>query len=332
MKCYFCLTEPDAQNSIYLDLLYVSLKTARQNTTLDLYVLYDGSETGRCYQILKEFDVHIIKHEFSHKNYLEKTYPQDYIKQTYGHEISYQKIAETFMRFDIPFIEQEDEYVFYSDIDVMFLKDFSHDSFPATPYVAASAEACKDLENMDYFNAGILYLNVQNMRKISEQVFAELEKGCKNTTNIFDQGYLNQFCFDKFTKMPLEFNWKPYWGYNENAYIIHMHAMKPDGNFENSGFGMSKEALINSLDKHFKDIDGYVYYLMLYYQILGKDGKKWLSEFISFLYTSGIDTYTKKNTDLEKKYIKVKKKYKFFRNLFFIALVFLILGGIFYVR
>ena len=60
MKCYFCLTEPDSKNSVYNDMLYVTLKSARQNTNLDLHVLYDGSTSGRCYEILKEFNVNII--------------------------------------------------------------------------------------------------------------------------------------------------------------------------------------------------------------------------------------------------------------------------------
>ena len=303
MKCYLCLTEPDEENSVYLDLLYVSLKTARKNTTLELIVLYDGTETGRCYEILKEFNVKIIKHQFSHKQYLEKTYPQNYIREMCGRDIPYEKIAGTFMRFDIPFVEQEDDFVFYTDIDVMFLRDFSHENFEKPEYLAATTELEKDLETMTYFNAGILYLNVKQMRKISEQVYNSLKNGEKNKTGLFDQGYLNQLCFEKMTIMPLEFNWKPYWGYNKEAYIVHFHAMKPDGDIENSGFGMTKHTLYHSLRNHFQDINGYVYYLMQYYEVLGKDGKKWIADFISLVFTTIIDKYnkrTKKSKNMNK--------------------------------
>ncbi len=295
MKCYFCLTEPDEQNSVYLDLLYVSLKSARQNTTLDLYALYDGSSTGRCYEILKEFDVHIIEREFSHKKDLEKTYTKEDIKKFCGREVPYSKIAGTFMRFDIPFVEQEDEYVLYTDIDVIFLKDFLPDGFAKPQYLAATAEFEKDPDKMTYFNAGVLYLNVKNMRDISAQIFEMLKNGIKNQTGLFDQGYLNQLCFDKMTVMPLEFNWKPYWGYNADARIIHLHAMKPGGNFANSGFAMTESALYNTLKNHFQDVDGYVYYILKYYEILGQDGKKWVSDFISQVFQSVLAGKSKEN-------------------------------------
>ena len=289
MKCYFCVVEPNSDNDVYLDLLYVCLKSARQNTNLDLYVLYDGSDVGHCYSILKEFDVHIIKHKFSHYDYLEKTYPQEYIRQICSRNISYDVISATFMRFDIPFIEEDDDYILYSDYDVMFLKDFSTDKFGDVSYLAASAEFDKNLDDITYFNSGVLYLNVKSMREVSNQVFDMLENGIKNTTGLLDQGYLNQVCFDKMTKMPLEFNWKPYWGYNKDDYIIHFHGMKPGGNAVNSGYNMSDALLYNLLANHWSDIDGYVYYIMQYYEFLGKDGKEWLSDFIALNFTSIIE-------------------------------------------
>ncbi len=316
MKCYFCLTEPETENSVYLDLLYVSLKSARQNTSLDLHVLYDGSQNGKCYSILKEFNVRIIPHKFSHKEYLKKTYSKEYIRQTCGHDISYEKIAGTFMRFDIPFVETEDEFVFYSDIDVLFLKDFSEKNFDSPMYLAASAEFSKNLNDMTYFNAGILYMNVKQMRQISSAVFNMLKNGVRNKINLFDQGYLNQLCFDKFTIMPLEFNWKPYWGYNKDAYIIHFHGMKPLGNIQNSGFGMSEDILFHTLNGHFQDIDGYLYYLMKYFELLEKDGKLWLSSFISLIFKKSIEKINVKQPD---------KKYKKYRKLFKIQLVLILL-------
>ncbi len=312
MKCYFCLTEPDDANSIYLDMLYVSLKSARKNTSLDLYVLYDGSEDGRCYSILKEFNVKIIKHKFSHKDYLKKTFPENYIMKLCGHKVSYEKIAGTFMRFDIPFVEKEDDFVFYSDIDVIFLKDFSHENFDKPKYLAASSECDKNLNNISYFNAGIMYLNVKNMRKISSKVFNMLKNGVRNKSGVFDQGYLNQLCFDKMTIMPIEYNWKPYWGIGKNVHIVHLHAMKPGGTSKNSGFTMNDTILYEMLKGHFEDIEGYVYYLILYYKLLGKDGSKWLSSFISLIYTTTVNVLSGnvESVIYYRKYRKYRKIYK----------------------
>lgn len=274
---------------MYNDLLYASLKSARLNTSLDLYALYDGSTEGRCYEILKEFNVNIILHKFSHKQYLEKVYPKEFLLQNFGRDASYDKIAGAFMRLDIPFIEKEDEYVWYKDIDVIFQKDVSECNFGKVEYLAASTEFEKTLNKTSGFNSGVMYLNVKNMKKISNQIFDMLKKGIRNPIGIVDQGYLNHLCFDKMTFMPIEFNWKPYWGYNSNAYIVHFHGMKPGGNFANSGFAMNKPTLIKTLFNHWQDINGYVYYFMQYYELLGKDGKEWISAFIAMNFTGLVE-------------------------------------------
>ena len=321
MKCYFCLTEPNANNLPYIDLLYVSLKSACENTNLDLYVVYDGTENGRCWEILQEFNVKIIRHTFSHKQYLPKTFSKEYIhKISGGQDIAYDKLAGAFMRLDIPFIEQEDDYVFYADIDVLFLKDFSHENFGETEYLSAAPEFSKDLQNMTYFNSGVLYLNVKNMRAISNTVFEMLKKGEKNSTNIFDQGYLNQLCFDKMTLMPLEFNWKPYWGINDEAYLIHFHAMKPSGTIENSGFAMTCDTLYSMLSGHFQDIGGYIYYLTLWYKTLGKDGTSWISDFISQVFITIIEKQAEQIQSQQIEIANIGHKYRKYKKLFKVAI------------
>lgn len=46
------------------------------------------------------------------------------------------------------------------------------------------------------------------------------------TEQIYDQGYLNDYCYSSLTKLPLQLNWKPYWGYSDKAEIVHFHGMK----------------------------------------------------------------------------------------------------------
>ena len=124
MKCYFALTEPDQDNEVYIDLLEVALKSATTNTSLDLYALYDGSKESPCYKLLQHYNVTTIFHKFSHEDYLPKVYPKNYLEQKFGKCISYKKIAGSFMRLDIPFVEKEDDFVLYCDIDVFFNKEF----------------------------------------------------------------------------------------------------------------------------------------------------------------------------------------------------------------
>lgn len=253
MKCYFCLTAPLSDDDIYVDLLEVSLKTAKKNTSLRLVALYDGPKVHRCYRLLQEYNVQIIEHVFSHRKFLEKVYPEKYLKEKMGRVIPYEKIAGTFMRLDIPFVETEDEFVLYADIDVYFVDDITLKDFSVqTKYLAAAPEFSKDIQKMDYFNAGVLFLNVRNMRKKCNEIFSLLKKGIPNKSGLFDQGYLNQVCFSDMDILSIEFNWKPYWGINNKAKLIHFHGMKPGGNKTDSGFAMTDEAMFAMLDGHIR--------------------------------------------------------------------------------
>ena len=291
MKCYFALTEPDSDNEVYIDLLEVTLKSAVKNTSLDLYALYDGKVDSRCYSLLKKYNVNIILHKFSHEQFLPIVYPEDYMKQQYGKVISYKKIAGTFMRLDIPFIEKDDEFVLYCDIDVLFNCEISLDELPKPHYLAAAPEFEKDVTKMSSFNAGVLLLNVRNMKEKITNIFNCMKKGERNSSGLFDQGFLNQFCFEDMDLLPIEFNWKPYWGINPQAKIIHFHGMKPNGNIDNSGFTMKTSVHYRILKGHPLDFEGLVYYNMLFFETLGKDGKQWIATyltnvFITYLYHS----------------------------------------------
>ncbi len=41
-----------------------------------------------------------------------------------------------------------------------------------------------------------------------------------------DQGALNTFFKDKMDVLPVEYNWKPYWEYKKDYYILHFHGSK----------------------------------------------------------------------------------------------------------
>lgn len=305
MKCYICLTAPDSDSVVYVDMLEATLRSARENTRLELCALYDGPEEHRCYELLLKYGVDIIRHEFSHKQYLEKTYPREFLLTVYGKADSYAKIAGTFMRLDIPFQEKEEEFVLYVDIDVLFMKDIRPEDLPRPKYLAAAPEFDKDIRKMSYFNAGVLVLNVKNMRVKCRQIFDMLKRGERNRENLFDQGYLNQVCFREMEHIPLEYNWKPYWGINDDARIIHFHGMKPGGTLNNSGFCTNEKSLYESLLGHEDDIQGYIYYGMLFFQTIGKDGKLWISVF-----TNSIIHALYKNTKAIYFYKKKKEKYK----------------------
>lgn len=329
MKCYICLTAPQNDNDVYVSTLEATLVSARKNTSLDIVALYDGSDDNRCYKLLKTFEVEIIRHEFSHKSCLEKIYPNEHIKRNIKKEDFYHKLSGTFMRLDIPFIEKQEKYVLYVDIDVIFLKDIILENLPKPEFLAAAPEFDKNISTMRYFNAGVLFLNIEGMKEKCQQIFSKMEKYVPNKNGLFDQGYLNEFCFKDMEVLPLIYNWKPYWGINNEAVIIHFHGMKPQGNNENSGFGMNDSSLISTLSGHIQDIDGYIFYLDKYFDLVNKNGSLWLSNFISHIFYLFNDKSEDGAFELQKR--KFKRKIKKLKIFCILSNLILLAGLVFFI-
>lgn len=194
------------------------------------------------------------------------------------------------MRLDIPFVETQEDLVLYTDIDVYFNKNISLSDLPEPKYLAAAPEFTKSPKEMTYFNAGVLLLNVKNTRKQCEKIFLDLQNGKPNKSGLFDQGFLNQYCFKEMNLLPIEYNWKPYWGINPKAKIIHYHGMKPGGCFSNSGFCMDEKTLMYIANLYPESTYGLLYYTQLYFNKLGPS-EEWLYKF-----TNQLIKTNKKNT------------------------------------
>ena len=236
MKCYICLTDSIVTRKDYLDLLKVMLISARKNTSLHLVCLYDGNTNDPVYNLLKEFNVEIILHQLPYKQELMEIYPREWMLQNLGKEIEYNRIFGTFMRMEIPVVEKEEKYVLYSDIDVIFNADILLEELPHPTYLAAAPEYERNVEDMEYFNAGVLVMNIQGMKEKYEEFILKMKNRERNISGLFDQGYLNELCFKDMELLPIEYNWKPYWGINDKAKLIHFHGMKPSSNLNEAGF------------------------------------------------------------------------------------------------
>ncbi|MEB3375017.1 glycosyltransferase [Bacteroides sp. CR5/BHMF/2] len=212
------------------------LISAKKNTSLHLVCLYDGNTNDLVYRLLKEFNVEIILHQLPYKQELMEIYPREWMLQNLGKEIEYNRIFGTFMRMEIPVVEKEEKYVLYSDIDVIFNSDILLEELPHPTYLAAAPEYERNVEDMEYFNAGVLVMNIQGMKEKYEEFILKMKNRERNISGLFDQGYLNELCFKDMELLPIEYNWKPYWGINDKAKLIHFHGMKPSSNLNEAGF------------------------------------------------------------------------------------------------
>lgn len=208
MKWYFACN--DKSPEIY-PLIKGAVNSALKNTDLELNFIYDGEE-NELTRWLNDKGVKIIKHRVSFYEKLEKYYDENSLKIASG----------AFLRCDIPIIEQEDEFVLYTDCDVLFLKNPQITSKPK--YFACSTQFSKI--NYTDFNTGVMLMNAKKLRE-SHEKFVEFIVENLNLMSTFDQTAYQIFYGGKCTKLPVIYNHKPYWGVEENAFILHFHGPKP---------------------------------------------------------------------------------------------------------
>ena len=120
----------------YFNMLKVTLISARKNTSLRLICLYDGKIGDPVYNLLKDFKVEIIIHELPYKKELMEIYSHEWMETELGKDIENSRIFGTFMRMEIPIIEKEDEYVLYTDMDIIFNDDILLKDLPHPAYLA----------------------------------------------------------------------------------------------------------------------------------------------------------------------------------------------------
>jgi len=315
MKCYICLTDSIVTRNDYFDLLKVMLISARKNTSLHLVCLYDGKVNDPVYNLLKEFNVEIIIHQLPYKKKLVEIYPHKWMLENLGKEIDYNRIFGTFMRMEIPIIEKEEKYVLYSDIDVIFNSDILLEELPHPAYLAAAPEFECNVDNMEYFNAGVLIMNIQGMKIKYDKFISKINNRERNVSGLFDQGYLNELCFSDMELLPLEYNWKPYWGINNKAKLIHFHGMKPNSNLDEAGFATDESFFRIAFDTNEKGYAGYVYYFTLFYDYLNRKEDPWL-----YNHLQDILNLYKQPSFLFPKYQKYEFKYQKYKRLYFLTL------------
>lgn len=287
MKCYFCLTAPDSENTVYLNLFELSLKSALTNTDMNVIVVFDGDKNSDCFRKIEQYQlIHanrasVLFHEFSHNAELKVVYEEN---EQMNPTFSLKKMSGAFLRLDIPFLENEDEFVFYSDIDVYFNKNIDFKELNKPRYLSAAPEFERDLNNIKYFNSGVLLLNVKNMRYKCELIFDDIRCKRSNILTMLDQGLLNKYCLEDMDVLPLAYNWKPYWGINQDAKIIHFHGMKPGGSFHNSGFAMTENELYYMSNLYPESLSGLIYYSELFFEQLGQKSSEWVPNFVNKIF------------------------------------------------
>jgi lipopolysaccharide biosynthesis glycosyltransferase len=137
----------------------------------------------------------------------------------------------TFLRLEVPEMAAElgitDRLVLYTDLDVMFMGevcDYLSDLRPR--YFAVAPE----FDQADYINmnAGVMLLNAEGLRESDAGFRAYTRDHLPELASAGrDQDAYRNYFEGQWDRLPVQYNWKPYWGYDASARIVHFHGPKP---------------------------------------------------------------------------------------------------------
>ncbi|NES77365.1 MULTISPECIES: class I SAM-dependent methyltransferase [Okeania] len=218
MKWFFALNEAGPKFADISKMVKVAVLTARQNTSLEAFCIYDGQENNELTRWLEKNGVKLIFHRTPHYEVFKKNMAERSFKMACG----------AYLRVEIPKIMEinsiADDYVLYTDCDVMFVGDVvEYLSSIKCEYLAAALE---NPTKLDFLNSGVLYMNVKKQQEVYED-FNQFIKDNNGIFSSFDQGAYNQFFSKKWERLDSMMNWRSYWKLNTNAKIIHFHGPKP---------------------------------------------------------------------------------------------------------
>lgn len=207
------------------EMALVLSKSIKKNTNLSLYCIYDGDDDDFSKNMISTGG-NIVYHRMEYEPLLKKTADRKFG----GNQEDWSIWKGAFLRLDIPLILDEigvkDKNCFYVDCDTLFLKqpeNLSTDTFLAGPEFSPN--------NWSYFNSGVIFYNNEYIKSS----YPNFLNFCKQNDfdgerlgGPVDQGLLNGFYKDSYQRLPLQYNWKPYWGSISNATILHFHGPKPN--------------------------------------------------------------------------------------------------------
>jgi lipopolysaccharide biosynthesis glycosyltransferase len=227
MQWYFALTEDSTAFRQYVEMVMVAVHTAKKVTSLEPHCIYDGNDNDFTAWLGKH-GVRIVRHRSFVREALEE------LGRRKGNPHLAAALSGAFSRIELPDIVKENSgggRVLYTDCDVMFLDEVAAElAANACRLFAVAPESVRD----DYvnMNTGVMLMNTE---RLCESLPEFREYVSKNLAALeaesWDEAAYRWFYRDEsgplWDRLRPELNWKPYWGENPEAKIIHFHGPKP---------------------------------------------------------------------------------------------------------
>ncbi len=229
-----------------------AVNSALRNTKLNPHCIYNGDDPDNI-SWLEGTGAKVICHKSSFEEDLK-----------FGYVKNFRIFSGHWLRVDIPLIESEDDFVLYTDTDVIFL---NHPKVSMLPTILGAVPEFR--EGKMFFNNGVMVMNVQALKSDHPIFVNNIRERLRNnfTYPAHDQASFNRRYRDKITEIPREFNWRPYWGIGSEVSIVHFHGPKPEEflDYESDKIEKISETYLNMIKS---DVPSYKYYSDLYFSYL----------------------------------------------------------------
>ena len=220
-KWFFALSEAsmDHPNHDWKAMIRAAVMSAKANTRLQAHFLYDGAPSEFTAG-LQGLGVTVVHRSLTflpniQGRWMQIGMPPDPLRLAI--------IAGAYLRTEIPALDLPDKYILYTDCDVLFLADPQIERFHPAYFACAPQRDPRDLADI---NSGVMVMNVPAMRREVANFWHFIVNNFERF-GAYDQDALREYYAGRFDTLPLEMNWKPYWGMNPAARIVHFHGPKP---------------------------------------------------------------------------------------------------------
>jgi hypothetical protein len=230
LKWFFALNQSSAQFEQYAEMIKVAVHIASKHTSLVPHFIYDGEENSLTSWLRGRGVTVVHRRSFLYEGLRE-------IAERRNDPNVLTTGSGAFLRTELPGLARDlglaDEYVLYTDCDVMFVGEVCDYLGQLRPrYFTVGPES--NSRDYNVMNSGVMLMNLPNMAATDQQfrgfMRAELESLTRST---WDQEAYIRFYGRRLTgrqtwdRLPIEYNWKPYWGTSPSAKIVHFHGPKP---------------------------------------------------------------------------------------------------------
>lgn len=230
LKWFFALNQSSRNFDQYAELAKVAVHTAQRHTRLQAHFLYDG-EPNALTAWMERRGVRVLACRSVFHAELAA------IARDKQRPLALSIGSGALLRLEIPRLTQalhiNDRFVLYTDVDVMFTGACEAALQRMRPRYFAVAPEGFDIKFPEAINSGVMLMNLPALRRVDADFHRFIRANFDDISQYYDQRAYKRF-FGRETQgrarwdsLPMEYNWKPYWGDNDAARIIHFHGAKP---------------------------------------------------------------------------------------------------------